>query len=72
MKKYFVYNYEKNMFYIINKVYSDRSEIDISDTTIRIQNFRFSRKLLWKTDEITTFGKAHTFQTIKDIESKFS
>ena len=38
----------KNIFLICNNVYSDRSELDLSDTTIRIQNFHFCRKLWWK------------------------
>ena len=35
----------KNIFFIDNKLYSDRSELDLSDATIRIQYFHFSRKL---------------------------
>ena len=38
----------KNIFLICNNVYLDRSELDLSDTTIRIQNFYFCRKLWWK------------------------
>ena len=51
--KTFIFTYKlifimKIIFLICNKVYSDRSEIDLSHPTIRIQNFWFSRKLWWK------------------------
>ena len=36
---------EKILFFVYNKVYSDRSEIDLFDGTIRIQNFLFNQKL---------------------------
>ena len=36
---------EKYIFFTYNKVYSDRSELDLSDAKIRIQNFHLSRKL---------------------------
>ena len=38
----------ENIFFISSKVYSDRSELDLSDETIRIKNFHLSRKLWWK------------------------
>ena len=38
----------KKYFLIRNKVYSDRSELDLSDASIVIQNFYFSQKLWWK------------------------
>ena len=34
--------------WICNKIYSDRSEVDLLDETMRIKNFYFSRKLWWK------------------------
>ena len=38
----------KKYFLVYNKIYSDRSELDLSNETIRIQKFYFSRKLWWK------------------------
>ena len=35
----------KKYFFNPNRVYSDRYELDLSDETIKIQNFHFSRKL---------------------------
>ena len=65
----------KNIFSMWNRVYSDRSELDLSDETIRIQKFHFSRKLWWKNcwklTKLLPCGNAHSFQTYKDIDSKF-
>ena len=48
------------MFLISNRVYSDRSELDLSDETIRIQNFptvdSYDKKRL-KITEIATLLK---------------
>ena len=65
-------------------VYSDISELDLSDEIIRIQNFHFSRivmmKKLLKMTEIATLQKSvhfyihdhlNNFKTMKDIDSKF-
>ena len=48
--------------------YYDRSELDLSDETLKIWNYPLSQKLLWKkTAEICTMPKsAYGFQTIKD------
>ena len=40
-----IYIDKKIVFSISNKVHSDRSELDLSDETIRIQNFSLGRKL---------------------------
>ena len=40
--------HKKIFFSNSNSVYSDRSELYISDEIIRIQNFLFSRKLWWQ------------------------
>ena len=49
-------------------VYSDRSELDLTDETIRIKNFLFSRKLWWKNCYKTiSFEIGNNFpQQIKD------
>ena len=43
--------------------------------TIRIQKYRFSQKLwwknFWKLTKLLPCGNDHSFQTIKDINSKF-
>ena len=39
---------KKYIFWIVNRVYSDGSKLDISNGTIIFQNFHFSRKLWWK------------------------
>ena len=39
---------DEKVFFYIYKVYLDSSEVDLSDATIRIQNFHLSRKLWWK------------------------
>ena len=44
----------KNIFLICYKVYSDRSDIDLSDPTIRIQNFHSVECYDEKIDEIAT------------------
>ena len=36
------------LFFTFNMVYSDRSEIDLSDATIIIQNCHSDQKLSWK------------------------
>ena len=57
-------------------VYSDRSELDIYDETIIIQNFPLSRKLwrtnCWKLLTLLPFRKAHSFRTIKDVDRKLT
>ena len=56
------------------RVYSNRSDLDLSAETIRIQNFYFSRKLWWKNcwkwPKWFRCHKAHSFQTINDVDSK--
>ena len=51
-------------------VYFDRSELRLSDETIRIKYFLFSRKLRWKyfwnLPKWLRCRKASSFQTIKD------
>ena len=53
----------KNIFLIYNKVYSDRSELDLSDEAVRIQKFQFYQKLWWKNNwklpKLLPCGKAH-------------
>ena len=39
---------EIQIFLIWNMVYLDRPELDLSDESIRILNFHYSRKLWWK------------------------
>ena len=55
----------QNIFWIWNGVYSDRSELDLYDETIRIQNFHLSLQLWWKKllkiTEITTLSKCAYF-----------
>ena len=51
-------------------VCSDRSEVVFSDETIRIQNFRFSRKLWWK--KCWKLPKLLCYRTEKRIDSKIS
>ena len=57
------------IFWIWNRVHFDRSKLDLSDETIRIQNFYFSRHLWWKNCWKLTKSlrcqKAHSFQTVK-------
>ena len=43
--KMFFYRLKMLFIFISNIIYSDRSKLDISDETIRIQNFYFGRKL---------------------------
>ena len=33
---------------VTNRIYSDRSELDLSNETIKIRNFHYSQKLCWK------------------------
>ena len=65
----------RNYFLIYNNVYSDRSELYLSNETIIIQKFHFSRKLWWKSSwkltKLLPCGNAHNFQTKKDINSQF-
>ena len=56
---------------IHDKVYPDRSEIDLNDATIRIKNCISVESYDEKTEEIITFWKILNFQTNKDIKSKF-
>ena len=53
----------------------DRCSFHLSDETIRILNFHFSRKPWWKNCwkllKCLRCQKADSFQTIKDIDSKF-
>ena len=45
---------QRNIFTIWNRIYSDRSELDLSDETIKpseLNNFHFSQKWWWKTAE---------------------
>ena len=60
---------------IISRFSSIRYELDLSDETIRIQNFQFNRKLWWKNcwkcPRLLRYQKKHSFQTIKDINPKF-
>ena len=76
-----LYRWKKIFFqFKIEYLYSDRSELDLSDEMIRIKNFPFSRKLWWKNcrklAKLIRCRKAQSFQTIKDIEpyrvSKFN
>ena len=53
----------KNICCIWNRIFSDRSKLDLFDETIRIQNFHFSLKLwcltsllFYKPSESVTFG----------------
>ena len=61
-----------NILKIWNRKYPQRSEIDLSDETIRIQNFYFNRNLWWKNfwnlPKLLRCWKAHSFQTIRDID----
>ena len=56
-----------NIFFMYNKVFSDRSELDLTDGTIRVQNFLFSQKSWWKNcwklSKSLRCGKAHSFPT---------
>ena len=49
-------------------VYSDRSKLDLSDETMRIQN---DEKTSENKPKLLRCRKAHTFQTIKDIDLKY-
>ena len=50
---------EKIFYWYVISLSSDRSELDLSDATIRIQNRHFSRKLWRKDDDIGNgLGKA--------------
>ena len=66
---------DKKHIFNLKWVYSDRSERDISDETIRIWNFLFSRKLWWKNCRKLTksqqWRKAHCFQAMEFINPKF-
>ena len=76
-KKIFIYLYilHKNILWIWNILFSDSSELDLFDETIRIPIFHFSRKLWWKNcwklPKLLRFRKTHIFQTITDIDSQF-
>ena len=61
--------YIKNIFYILNKVYSDRSELN-QNLKFRFQSKVMMKKLL-KITELLRFRKAHSFQATKDIDSEF-
>ena len=54
---------------------SDRSDSNLFDQAIRIQNFHFSRKLLWKNSwklpKLLRCRNAHNFQTIENYDLKF-
>ena len=56
-------------------VHSDKSELDLSDVTIIIQNFPFSwmlwRKNGWKLLKLLRCRKTHSFQAIKLIDHTF-
>ena len=41
-------NFYRIFFLIWNRLYSDKTELDLSDGTIRIQYFRFTLELWWK------------------------
>jgi len=64
-----------NKKYISNRVYSDRSELDLPDDTIKIQNFplveSYDEKNCWKLPKLLRCRKAPTFKTFKDIDPKF-
>ena len=53
----------------IYRMYSDRSELDISDETVRIKSFLtvrgYDKKKIWKLPKLLRCRKAHSFQTIK-------
>ena len=59
----------------ITILYFNRSELDLSDETIRIQNFHFSKKLRWKNcwkiPKCLRCREAHSFQINKGIDPKF-
>ena len=61
--------------YEFNFVHTHLWEREYSDETIRIQNFPFSQKWWWKNcwklPKLLRCRKAHSLQTIKDIDTKF-
>ena len=60
----------------IRYVRSDRSELDLCETTIRIQNFPFSRKLWWKNcwklPKLLRYREAHSLQAMHLLGNKVS
>ena len=60
-----IFIHEKYIIFEYNKVYSDRSELDLFKISISVECYDE------KTDEITTLRNRNSFQTIKDIKSKF-
>ena len=65
----------KIIFQIWHRIYSNRSNLDLSGGTIRFQYFHFSRKLWWKNcwklPKLLRCRNAYNFKTIKDINPKF-
>ena len=52
-----------NDFFFLYRIYSVRSELDLSDETIIIQNFLLSRKLWWKNFVPSKFGIVQSLGT---------
>ena len=67
--------YRYNIYIFFDREYCDRSELDLSDETIEIKNFHFNLKLWWKNcwklSNLLHYRKAHSFQTIKGIDTKY-
>ena len=59
----------KNIFYIENRVDSDRSDPVLSDETIRIRNIplvkSYDKKNLLKIATMTTLSKSESFQSYR-------
>ena len=60
-----------HFFLTLLRIYSDKSELDLSDETIIIKKIHFSGKLWWKWSKRLRSQKMHSFQTIKDTDPKF-
>ena len=75
--KYFIFHLkidfyiQENILLIWNTVYPDRSELNLSDRTMRIQHFYFSQIIWWKNcgklPKLLRCRETHNFKTIKDI-----